>query len=137
MHYPIESVFGFNLNGSVSNVKSVSEDDELMFTSIESIIIRIPAKGISIQGRNTQRIQIMNIKPGDKVTGMARIKAETEAEKQLKLTVLTARKTEGAEEEIEEEEVEEIEELEELEDIEGTGEVKEDEIEEDEEDEED
>lgn len=55
-----------------------------MFTSVESIIICTPAKGISIQGRNTPRIQIMNIKPGDKVAGMARIKAETAAEKQLK-----------------------------------------------------
>ncbi|AKB19840.1 DNA gyrase subunit A [Methanosarcina sp. WWM596] len=117
-------------NGSVSNVKSVAEDDELMFTSAEGIIIRIPAKGISIHGRNTQGVRIMNLKPGDKVVGMARIKVEDEDEKQLKLTALIARNAENPESEIEAEE-DEVEELEELEDIEESEEVKEDEIEED------
>jgi len=60
-------------NGSVSRVRSVAEDDELIFTSAEGIIIRIPAKDISIQGRNTQGVRIINLKPGDKVAGMARI----------------------------------------------------------------
>lgn len=105
-------------NGSVSNVKSVAEDDELMFTSAEGIIIRIPAKGISVQGRNTQGVRIMNIKSGDKVVGMARIKAETEDEKQLKLIALKARmeKEEGSEEDFED--TQELEAAEELEDIE-------------------
>ncbi|MFZ2500092.1 DNA gyrase subunit A [Methanosarcina sp.] len=105
-------------NGSVSNVKSVAEDDELMFTSAEGIIIRIPAKGISVQGRNTQGVRIMNIKSGDKVVGMARIKAETEDEKQLKLIALKARmeKEEGSEEDFED--AQELEDAEELEDIE-------------------
>ena len=62
-------------NGSVSKVKSVAEDDELMFTSSEGIIIRIPAKDISVQGRNTQGVRVMNIKSGDKVVGVARIKS--------------------------------------------------------------
>jgi len=106
-------------NGSVSNVKSVAEDDELMFTSAEGIIIRIPAKDISIQGRNTQGVRIMNIKSGDKVVGMARIKAEDEDEKQLKLTDLKPRKAESAvsEFEVDEDEAEEPEELEETEDV--------------------
>lgn len=104
-------------NGFVSNVKSVAEDDELMFTSAEGIIIRIPAKDISIQGRNTQGVRIMNIKSGDKVGGMARIKNGKEDEK-LKLTALsriaakeTAKET-GTQIETEEDEVEDLEEFE-------------------------
>ncbi|KKG09783.1 DNA gyrase subunit A [Methanosarcina sp. 2.H.T.1A.6] len=125
-------------NGPVSNVESVAEDDELMFTSAEGIIIRIPANGISVQGRNTQGVRIMNIKPGDKVVGMARIKAEDEEERQLKLTNLRARKAEQAGETIEDsedevEDVEELEDFEELEDVEEKEEVEEDKVEEKEE----
>jgi DNA gyrase subunit A len=80
-------------NGSVSKVKSVAEYDELIFTSAEGIIIRIPAKDISVQGRNTQGVRIMNLKSGDKVVGVARIK-NGEAEKQMKLTELKASEAE-------------------------------------------
>ncbi len=77
-------------NGFVSKVKSVAQDDELMLTSAEGIIIRMPARDITVQGRNTQGVRVMNLKPGDKVVGVARIKAETEEEKQLRLTSLEA-----------------------------------------------
>jgi DNA gyrase subunit A len=122
-------------NGPVSNVKSVAEDDELMITSSEGIIIRIPAKDISIQGRNTQGVRIMNMKAGDKVVGMARIK-NGKAEEELKLTALKAReaKAAGSEIEVEEDEVEEIEELEDIDESEGE-EVEEVEAEEENEDE--
>ena len=120
-------------NGFVSNVKSVAEDDELMFTSAEGIIIRIPAKDISIQGRNTQGVRIMNIKPGDKVGGMARIKNGREDEK-LKLTALKTRKANESESEVEveEDEVEDLEEFEETEEPEEEFEETEDEEEEEE-----
>ena len=108
-------------NGFVSNVKSVAEDDELMITSSEGIIIRVPAKDISVQGRNTQGVRVMNIKSGDKVVGVARIKNGT-AEEQLKLTALKAREAEKSEE-LELSENEEVEELEELEELEDTGEA--------------
>ena len=42
-------------NGSVSKVKSVAEDDELMVTSAEGIIIRIPAKDISVRQKHPGR----------------------------------------------------------------------------------
>jgi DNA gyrase subunit A len=113
-------------NGFVSKVKSVAEDDELMFTSAEGIIIRMPAKDISVQGRNTQGVRVMNLKPGDKVVGVARIKAESEEEKQLKLASLELKKskTELKEEaevsEISEEaeDIDEFEDIDELEDAE-------------------
>lgn len=65
-------------NGPVINVKSVKDDDEIMLTSSEGIIIRIPVKGIRVQGRNTQGVKIMDVRTGDKVVGVARIRAEEE-----------------------------------------------------------
>ncbi|MCL7411356.1 MAG: DNA gyrase subunit A [Methanosarcinaceae archaeon] len=61
-------------NGPVVNVKAVEQDDEVMLTSSDGIIIRIPVKDIRVQGRNTQGVKIMNIKSGDAVVGVARIK---------------------------------------------------------------
>lgn len=126
-------------NGFVSKVKSVAEDDELMFTSAEGIIIRMPARDISVQGRNTQGVRVMNLKPGDKVVGVARIKAETEEEKQLKLASFKAQKGRKSEETLEEElktsedeaeDAEALEDLEELEDFEESEETDEEEPEE-------
>ncbi|OEU41988.1 DNA gyrase subunit A [Methanosarcina sp. Ant1] len=119
-------------NGAVSKVKSVAEDDELMFTSSDGIIIRIPAKEISVQGRNTQGVRVMNMKSGDKVVGVARIK-NGEAEKELKLTALKARAREEEGIEIPGDEVEELEDiqdigdLEDIENTEGAEEIDEDE----------
>lgn len=116
-------------NGPVSRVRSVADDDELIFTSADGIIIRIPAKDISIQGRNTQGVRIMNLKPGDTVAGIARIQ-NGKAEKNLKLTAFkdeeAAEATEvGEEAEISEDEPEELDEFDEAEDVEAADEAKE------------
>jgi len=127
-------------NGPVSRVRSVADDDELIFTSADGIIIRIPAKDISIQGRNTQGVRIINLKLGDKVAGVARIQ-NGNAEKNLKLTAFKdkeATEATGAEEEAEvpEGEAEDLDEFDELEDFEASSEAEEteetEEIEEDE-----
>ncbi|MBN2110657.1 MAG: DNA gyrase subunit A [Methanosarcinaceae archaeon] len=65
-------------NGPVINVKSVKDDDEIILTSSEGIIIRIPVKDIRVQGRNTQGVKIMDVRTGDKVVGVARIRADEE-----------------------------------------------------------
>jgi DNA gyrase subunit A len=65
-------------NGPVINVKSVEEGDEIMLTSSEGIIIRIPVKDVRVQGRNTQGVKIMNVRSGDKVVGVARVKLDEE-----------------------------------------------------------
>ncbi|MDQ1253913.1 MAG: gyrase subunit [Euryarchaeota archaeon] len=83
-----------NRNGPVSRVRSVAENDELIFTSSEGIIIRVPVKDIPIQGRNTQGVKVMNIKPGDKVAGVARIK-NGKTEEELKAISLKALETEN------------------------------------------
>lgn len=65
-------------NGPVINVKSVKDTDEIMLTSSEGIIIRIPVKDIRVQGRNTQGVKIMDVRQKDKVVGVARIRADGE-----------------------------------------------------------
>ena len=82
-------------NGPVSRVRSVADTDELIFTSSEGIIIRIPAKGISIQGRNTQGVRLMNLNSGDTVAGIARIE-NGKAEKEIKLSAFKAQKASEA-----------------------------------------
>jgi DNA gyrase subunit A len=114
-------------NGPVSRVRSVAEHDELIFTSSEGIIIRVPVKDIPIQGRNTQGVKVMNIKPGDKVAGMARIK-NGKAEKELEMTALKAglignaeKQTESAEDEVEG--IEDIQYIGDIEDTEGVEDI--------------
>lgn len=61
-------------NGPVINVKAVHEEDDVMLTSSEGIIIRIPVKDVRVQGRNTQGVKIMNVRASDNVVGVARIR---------------------------------------------------------------
>ncbi|MDY0387183.1 MAG: DNA gyrase subunit A [Methanolobus sp.] len=63
-------------NGPVINVKAVHEDDDIILTSSEGIIIRIPVKSVRVQGRNTQGVKIMDVRASDTVVGVARLKAE-------------------------------------------------------------
>jgi len=60
-------------NGKVIYVKEVTEDDEIMVTSKEGMMVRIPVKGIRIQGRNTMGVRIMRLNDGDKVVSVAKI----------------------------------------------------------------
>ncbi|VVB73023.1 DNA gyrase subunit A [uncultured archaeon] len=59
--------------GFVCCTTTVSEDDELLVTTKEGVVIRIPTSDIRVQGRSTQGVRIMNVKPGDEVSAVARI----------------------------------------------------------------
>ncbi len=58
-------------NGDVVDIRTVRDDDELMVSTSNGIIIRIPVNGIRIQGRNTQGVRIMNVGDNDRVVGVA------------------------------------------------------------------
>jgi len=60
-------------NGNVADIKSVNDSDEIIFVSRQGILIRVPAKGISQIGRNTQGVRLMRLNSGDKVVNAARI----------------------------------------------------------------
>ena len=60
-------------NGKVLFVREASDDDEIMLTSKNGMMVRIPVKGIRIQGRNTMGVRIMRLNEGDKVVSVAKI----------------------------------------------------------------
>jgi DNA gyrase subunit A len=69
-------------NGNVVDIRTVREDEEIMITTSNGIIIRVPASGIRVQGRNTQGVKIMNVGEKDKVVGVATLAKEDGAPKE-------------------------------------------------------
>ncbi len=67
-------------NGNVVDIRTVHEDDEIMVTTSKGIIIRVPVKGIRVQGRNTQGVKIMNVEEKDRVVGVATLAKEENGE---------------------------------------------------------
>ncbi|CAD7772937.1 DNA gyrase subunit A [Candidatus Methanoperedenaceae archaeon GB37] len=65
-------------NGEVVGIKTVHERDEIIITTEAGIIIRTEIKTIRIQGRSTQGVRIMNVQPGDRVVGVARLSTSVE-----------------------------------------------------------
>ena len=66
-------------NGPVVGISKVHDSDELMISTSTGKIIRIPMKSVSVIGRSTQGVRLMNIEKGEYITGIATI-AATEAE---------------------------------------------------------
>ena len=60
-------------NGLGIAIKTVYEDDELLVTSQNGNIIRIPVRDIRMQGRNTQGVRIMRLDSGDRAVAVARV----------------------------------------------------------------
>lgn len=63
-------------NGKVVGIKAVDENDEVMLISKNGVVIRTPIKGISVIGRNTQGVKIINLEEGDDLSTVARIISE-------------------------------------------------------------
>ncbi len=59
--------------GFVCCTTTVSDEDELLVTTKDGVVIRIPTNEIRVQGRSTQGVRIMNVKSGDEVAAVARI----------------------------------------------------------------
>jgi DNA gyrase subunit A len=62
-------------NGPVVAVKMVSDADEVMVMTTQGVMIRLPVAGISVIGRNTQGVRIINLASRDQVTDVACIAA--------------------------------------------------------------
>jgi DNA gyrase subunit A len=72
-------------NGQVVAVKEVVDGDELMIITRSGQLIRMPVKGISVIGRNTQGVRLVNLAPAgegellpDTVAGVTRVVGEEE-----------------------------------------------------------
>ncbi len=60
-------------NGNVVGAVAVEEDDEIMLISSQGTLIRTPVKDISVFGRNTQGVRLVNLGDEEKLAGLERI----------------------------------------------------------------
>ncbi len=63
-------------NGEVVAIKEVLDDDELILITKDGIANRQAVKDISVIGRNTQGVRLINLGKGDIVTDVARVARE-------------------------------------------------------------
>ena len=64
--------------GNVVGIKAVDEEDEIMIINTEGIIIRMLCSGISVLGRITSGVKLINLKDGDMVASIAKVRDEEE-----------------------------------------------------------
>ena len=71
--------------GDVVGVKSVNEDNEIMIINTDGIIIRMECAGISVLGRVTSGVKLINLHENSKVASIAKVRntnVETEEDNQ-------------------------------------------------------
>jgi DNA gyrase subunit A len=68
-------------NGRVTGMAQVSQEDEIILITSNGKVLRIRARDISVQGRNTQGVRLFDIDEGDKVVSFAKV-VEREDEKE-------------------------------------------------------
>jgi len=62
-----------NSIGHITEARVIQEKDEISLISSHGIVIRLAVNGISIQGRATRGVRIMDLEAGDSVAALARI----------------------------------------------------------------
>ena len=60
--------------GEVVGAKSVNEDNELMIINTDGIIIRMECSSISVLGRVTSGVKLINLKENEKVASIAKVR---------------------------------------------------------------
>jgi len=63
-------------NGRLVAIREVIDADHLMIISRKGIIIRLPVSGVSVMGRNTQGVRMINLDDGDAVVAVTRVITE-------------------------------------------------------------
>jgi DNA gyrase subunit A len=69
-------------NGSVIGIARVNDEDEIFMMTAKGKIQRVACSDISVIGRNTQGVRIMNVDEGDSLVAVVRVPPEEEAEKE-------------------------------------------------------
>ena len=64
--------------GNVIGAKAVNEENEIMMITTEGIIIRISCAGISILGRITSGVKMINLDDGVTVASLAKVRERVE-----------------------------------------------------------
>ena len=84
--------------GNVVGAKAVNEDNEVMLITTEGIIIRTPCSGISVMGRITSGVKLMDVDGEIKVASIAKVRDKEASEE----TPVSVEETESASEETKE-----------------------------------
>ena len=69
-------------NGPVVGLKAVREDDDVVLMSREGLVMRMQASDISLMGRATQGVKMMNLKEGDALASLERVAHTDEVEEE-------------------------------------------------------
>ena len=86
--YPVQNRGGLGVitikttdrNGPVASCRLVAEDDQLIIITNGGQLIRIRVDGVSVLGRNTQGVRLINLSKDETVVGVARWDATDEDE---------------------------------------------------------
>ena len=66
-------------NGEVVDIKSVTDDEELLAITSNGVVIRTPVEDISLLGRATQGVKIMRVEKDEHVVSTIKVKKNIEA----------------------------------------------------------
>ncbi|MDC3417737.1 DNA gyrase subunit A [Aquibacillus salsiterrae] len=66
--------------GKIVTVKAVTGEEDIMIITVSGVLIRMPVKGISVTGRNTQGVRLIKLQEEEKVATVARIDTEDDDE---------------------------------------------------------
>lgn len=69
-------------SGNVIGVKAVNESREIMLITTEGIIIRMQVAGISVLGRITSGVKLINLNEGVKVAKVAKVREGDETKEE-------------------------------------------------------
>jgi DNA gyrase subunit A len=86
--YPVKNRGGIGVinikttdrNGKVVTIQEVKDNDQMMIITKNGIVIRCPISGISVIGRNTQGVRLINLEDDDRVVDVAHLAVEEEDE---------------------------------------------------------
>jgi len=67
-------------NGRVVGVACVTESDEVMFITQQGMVLRTSAGNISLIGRNTQGVRLIDMEEGDRAVSLARLEEQEDAD---------------------------------------------------------
>jgi DNA gyrase subunit A len=69
-------------NGPVVSVMDVTEDNDVVIITQNGILIRQSIRDVSIIGRNTQGVRLINLDDGDRVIDVARVEKEDDVDEE-------------------------------------------------------
>lgn len=67
-------------SGGVAAAQRVLDNDELMVITRDGVVIRIKASDVSVVGRNTKGVRVINVGEGDRVVSVGRLEGGAEEE---------------------------------------------------------